>query len=102
MSPVELIKATKTNKLALDQLESIPDTMPMLIMAGKQDQVVKASALPKMVARLKTKDKSLNVLPNHGHLMIEHQKVDTEVANVIDGWLDSRQGPVVVSTLTHL
>ncbi len=67
--------------------------MPMLIMAGKEDQVVKASALPKMVARLKTKDKTLNVLPKHGHLMIEHQKVDSTVAQVIDTWLDKRQYP---------
>lgn len=95
MSPVELIKADKTNKLAIAQLESIPDTMPLLIMAGKEDQVVKASALPKMVARLKTKDKTLHVIPKHGHLMIEHQKVDTTVAQLVDTWLDKRQPPVM-------
>lgn len=95
MSVVELIKATKTNKLAIEQVEAIPDTMPMLIMAGKEDQVVKASALPKMVARLKSKDKTLNLIPDHGHLMIEHQKVDGTVAQVIDNWLDKRQAPVV-------
>lgn len=103
MSPVELIKAQKTNKLAIDQVEAIPDTMPMLIMAGKEDKVVKASALPKMVARLKTKDKTLNVLPKHGHLMIEHQKVDGTVAQVIDTWLDERQAPVLeLSNLSKL
>jgi alpha-beta hydrolase superfamily lysophospholipase len=95
MSPVELIKADKTNKMAIAQVESIPETMPMLIMAGKEDQVVKASALPKMVARLKTKDKTLHVIPKHGHLMIEHQKVDTVVADVIDSWLEQRQAPLV-------
>jgi len=95
MSPVELIKADKTNKMAIAQVGAIPDTIPMLIMAGKEDKVVKASALPKMVARLKAKDKTLNVLPKHGHLMIEHQQVDSSVAQVIDTWLAERQSPVV-------
>lgn len=95
MSPVELIKADKTNKMAIAQIGSIPDTMPMLIMAGKEDKVVKASALPKMVSRLKLKDKTLNLIPKHGHLMIEHQKVDSVVAEVIDSWLDKRQTPIV-------
>ncbi len=102
MSVVELIKATKTNKIAIDEIEAIPDTMPVLIMAGEKDRVVKASALPKLVARLKTKDKSLNVLPNKGHLLIEHQKVDANVSEVVDNWLDSRQSQFVVSSLSHL
>lgn len=104
MSVVELIKADKTNKLAIQALNSIPDTMPLLVMAGKEDQVVKASALPAMVARLKTKDKTLHLIPDHGHLMIEHQKVDEKVAKVIDTWLDKRESSntAVATTISNL
>ncbi len=101
MSVVELIKANKTNKLALDVIEAIPDTMPILIMAGEKDAVVKASALPKMMARLKSKDKSLQVLPNKGHLLIEHQKFDANISQIVGNWLDNRPNPIVVSKLSH-
>ncbi|HEY9677743.1 MAG TPA: alpha/beta fold hydrolase [Drouetiella sp.] len=102
MSVVELIKAMKTNKLAIDKIDSIPNSMPLLVMAGKKDQVVKASALPPLVSRLKIKDKTLNIVPNHGHLMIEHQSLDKDVAKVVDTWLDKHQPPsqTVASSVT--
>lgn len=87
LSPVELIKAEKTNRNAMLALESIPSGMPILIVAGKKDAVMNQATLPEMVGKLKTKDVSVNVLPDRGHLLLEHQSVNPEVAQIVDNWL---------------
>lgn len=102
MSVVELIKAQKTNQAAIDSLNSIPNSMPILVMAGQEDQVVQAKVLPKMVAHMSNKNTKLNVFPKKGHLLIEHQAVDPNVSRIVDNWLESIQNTSVVSNLTDI
>jgi alpha-beta hydrolase superfamily lysophospholipase len=88
MSPVELVKADKTNKLALMAVEQIPHGFPILIISGEKDSVFKTSALPEVLNRFGSKELSVNILPNKGHLLLEHQSVKPEVGSLIDGWLN--------------
>ncbi|HEY9773823.1 MAG TPA: alpha/beta fold hydrolase [Planktothrix sp.] len=87
MSPVELVKADKTNKLAFDSVDQLPAGFPILVISGKLDAVFKTSSLPDVLDKFGTKDVSVNILPGKGHLLLEHQSVQPEIGSLIDGWL---------------
>lgn len=90
LSPVELVKTSITNKGTIENVASIPDQMPILIIAGEKDRVFKASALPDFVAEMGSKEVILKVLKGKGHLLFEHQPVHADIAELVDGWLDSQ------------
>lgn len=90
LSPADLIKSVKTNTLTLKQTANIPEDMPVLIIAGKKDQIYSAKAIPKFAEKLPCKDKSVYILDDKGHLLIEHEFVSPEVMARIDHWLVER------------
>lgn len=102
MSVEDLIKAAVTNRRTVQQLDKIPESMPILVVAGKKDLIQKTCKLPEMVSRMSSKKAELVVLPDKGHMLIEHQPVNPEVYDVVDDWLqkciESRQ-PAAVSHL---
>ena len=97
ISPTDLIKANITNKNSLLEVEKIPPDMPILVIAGAEDRVQKTSTLKVVMDRMGTKQKELVVLPKKGHLLIEHRELDTDVTQLIDGWLAKRESSPVAS-----
>ena len=87
MSPTDLVKAMITNRYSLEQLEQIPPQMPMLIIAGKKDQIQNSKKINSALNRIGSKKVKVVVLPQRGHLLLEHQQVDPEVAKTVDQWL---------------
>ena len=87
LSPVELFKAGRTNKEALVNLKSIPEQMPVLVLAGKVDKVMHTSAIPKALPKIGSKQISVHILADRGHLLLEHQTVDGKITGIIDHWL---------------
>ncbi len=88
MSVEDLIKAAVTNRRTVQQLDKIPESMPILIVAGQKDRIQKTNKLPDMVSRMSSKKTELVVLHNKGHLLVEHQKVNLEITKILDDWLD--------------
>lgn len=87
LSPVELIKAQKTNEQAITNVDKLPAGFPVLVIAGAKDGVFKTSSLPELLKKFGTKDMSVNILPDKGHLLLEHQSVQTEISSLLDKWL---------------
>jgi alpha-beta hydrolase superfamily lysophospholipase len=83
----ELIKAAVTNKRSIKDIDQIPSTMPILIIAGEKDRIYRTSALPAFVQRLGSHSTTLKVLPDEGHLLLELQPVNLAVADTINPWL---------------
>jgi len=90
LSPVELVKAQKTNEQGIANVDKLPQGFPVLVIAGEKDGVFKTSSLPELLKKFSTKDMSVNILPNKGHLLIEHQSVQTEIASLLDSWLKNQ------------
>lgn len=86
LSPVELLKARKTNLLGLKNVGKIRPTFPILVMAGTEDGVFKTKDLPEFLAKFGTRDLDVHILKK-GHLLLEHQTVQPEIATAIDQWL---------------
>ena len=97
ISPTDLVKANITNKNSLLEVEKIPPSMPILVIAGAEDRVQKTSTLKVIMDRMGTKQKELVVLPKKGHLLIEHRELDADVSQLIDGWLAKRESSPVAA-----
>jgi alpha-beta hydrolase superfamily lysophospholipase len=92
ISATDLIKANITNKNALKGVEHIPASMPILVIAGAADRVQQTKSLDEIIKRMGSEQKEFVVLPNKGHLLIEHRTVDPSIAQWIDEWLDRQTG----------
>ncbi|MBS1989986.1 MAG: alpha/beta fold hydrolase [Cyanobacteria bacterium SZAS LIN-3] len=95
ISPTDLIKAKLTNQYSLDDVEKIPSTMPILVIAGAKDKVQRTSSLKAILKRMPSQQKELVILPEKGHLLIEHRDLDPEIAQLIDSWLEKRDSSSV-------
>jgi len=87
LSPAELIKARKTNLWALLNVEKLPPSYPVLVIAGQKDAVFKTDSLHELFKRFGSHDLDINIFPDKGHLLLEHQAVMPEVAEIFDRWL---------------
>lgn len=100
LSATNLVKAVITTKRCVTPtgLAKIPETMPILLIAGKNDKIQKTNRLPEMVKKMGSKQVKLAILPNKGHLLLEQKQIDTEVADLVINWLDEHSSGVPVST----
>ncbi|MBX9669489.1 MAG: lysophospholipase [Candidatus Obscuribacterales bacterium] len=90
MSPEDLIKAAVTNRRTVQHIDQIPESMPILVVAGKKDKIQKTRTLAHMVSRMGSKNTQLVVLPDRGHLLVEHQPVNDKVSTVLTSWLEEQ------------
>jgi alpha-beta hydrolase superfamily lysophospholipase len=91
LTPVEFFKAMKTNRDSLKKVAQIKPTLPILVIAGSQDKIFKAKSIPKTVAKFGSKQVAVKILDGKGHLLIEHQEVNPQIASIVDGWLTDNQ-----------
>lgn len=87
MTPAELVKVDIMDDKAINEAKKLPAALPILIVAGTQDAMFHSTDLPKEVEKWGSKDVSVNLLPGKGHLLMEHQAVNPQVAALVDRWL---------------
>jgi alpha-beta hydrolase superfamily lysophospholipase len=61
--------------------------------------VYKTSALSELFDRFGSKEIDLNIFPERGHLLLEHQEVNQDVAAIFDRWLKQQTGTAEVVQL---
>lgn len=98
LSPVELIKAHITNRRAIEHVNRIPATTPIMLVAGENDQVFKSAALPEFAKKLGSHQVSITTLSGKGHLLLENQEVDARIQDALDTWLQTREPSAVQAT----
>ncbi|MBY0549729.1 MAG: lysophospholipase [Candidatus Obscuribacterales bacterium] len=96
-SAVQLIKAAITSRESWKNVGAIPPTMPILVLAGKKDAIVQCSVIPRIVKQFGTQRASLHILPKRGHLILEHQTVDSAITQIVDDWLVKQTEPALVA-----
>jgi alpha-beta hydrolase superfamily lysophospholipase len=89
MSPAEMVKSLKTNTLTLLSAKNVPTSMPVLIVAGANDSIYHASAIPSFVEQLGSRNKTVVIEPKKGHLLLETEFVEPKILSVIDDWLST-------------
>lgn len=71
-------------------LKHMPDHVPLLVLQGRRDRIVQPRTVPGIVRGARTRDKSLVILPDYGHVLIGTSFVTPTVSGTISAWLDAR------------
>jgi acylglycerol lipase len=87
LTAAELIKIDVMNDKGLEALKKFPKDFPVLIIAGDKDAMFKSDDLPKLVEKLDLAHVELHMLAGMGHLLMEHQPVQTGIGGIISSWL---------------
>lgn len=87
MTPKDLVDVSQINDQGMAAAKKIPPNFPILIIAGLDDGLFKTAELPKAIKKFGTQNVSLNLMPGKGHILLEDQDVDPQIALLIDRWL---------------
>lgn len=87
LSIVTLVKGQLTNRIALKEVEKLPEKLPILILCGEEDGLFKTKALDGVIKRMGSKRIDFRVLPGTGHLILECQKPGGNISSVIADWI---------------
>lgn len=83
----ELLSSCRFMSNAAACVDDIPSDMPVLVMQGRHDQMVKQSSVDLLDRKLKSKDKRVCWFPQAGHILLETKHVRPEALNTVSGWL---------------
>jgi acylglycerol lipase len=88
MSAYELLQSSAEVHKALDYARRVPDDLPVLVMQGSNDQMLKSESVADLFAALTSRDMSFEWFSDHGHLMLETPYVDKDAMQALNRWLD--------------
>lgn len=91
LNAVELIKSVKTNENTLAKVEKIPENLPVLVIAGERDRIYDVRALPQLLKRVGSKNQTVHIGEQKGHLLLETAFIDANILGAIDDWLNHKQ-----------
>lgn len=89
LSPKELLSFDQFMKDNLDAAATITD-IPMLVIQGAEDKLVKPSSTYALFDAMKTRDKTMLVLGQHGHIIFELNQFDTGLTDFLTYWMRTR------------
>lgn len=89
MSGKDVLKCLMTNARSIAKAKAIPAQMPVLLVAGKLDKVYRASAVAPFAKRIGSKQQTVDIIPDRGHLLVESPRLEPRVLAAIDTWLQS-------------
>lgn len=92
LSPWELLRSTQAMKRTLAYADKIPPTVPVLIIQGSADRVVRSNAVVKLLAHLPSKDQTVRWFTNRGHLLLETAYIYPDTMQIVSGWLKEHAG----------
>jgi alpha-beta hydrolase superfamily lysophospholipase len=66
----------------------VPESMPVLVIQGDKDRMLRSQAVTTLMARLRSRDQTVRWLPGKGHLLIETSHIEPITMKTIQNWLD--------------
>lgn len=83
----ELISSCRFMAQSAASIDDIPVDMPILIMQGKKDRMVKESSITLLERKLRSQKRTICWFPNRGHILLETKHVQAETLNTMTSWL---------------
>ncbi|HEY9791644.1 MAG TPA: alpha/beta fold hydrolase [Candidatus Obscuribacterales bacterium] len=71
-------------------IKKIAANVPVLVLQGQKDQMVKPVGVKLLISHLKTQNKSVRVFPDRGHILIETKHVRPDTMSTILSWVNSQ------------
>lgn len=91
-----LLGSRKTMKETLAYVRNIPPHIPVLIIQGSADKIIKAEGIVDLMTNLKSKDQSVRWLDSRGHVLLETSYINENTLETISGWLGQHMPQVQV------
>lgn len=89
LSFTQLLTVLTMAKGTLRYARSIPATMPVLILQGNDDHLLRPAAVSSLKHSIHSQDIELLWLEHLGHILLETQFLKTPVVETLEHWLDS-------------
>lgn len=86
---VELFQSLFFNIKGRRAVARIPSDKPLLFIVGKTDRLCNAKSTLKQYEKMSNNDKTLVLLQNKGHLLVETTELYPGLVDVIDFWIDA-------------
>lgn len=83
----DAISSLQTNTNSLKNLKRFPKNLPVLIIAGSEDKIYKANAIPKFLTKLGSNKKTFCLLNGKGHLLLEQAYTPAPALEAMDHFL---------------
>jgi acylglycerol lipase len=87
LSVREIWRSLAVFKATLDYARHVPSSIPVLVIQGSQDRVVKSNAVVTLLGSLKSSDQTVRWFSNRGHLLLETDYVRPDTMQIVTGWL---------------
>lgn len=95
MSSAELLKSKSFLQSTLKYVDKVPAHLPVLIIQGDGDRILKSNAVVLLLQRLKSKDQMVRWFHERGHILLETAHVQPDTVDTVRTWLSQHTDSVV-------
>ncbi len=97
----DMMKTASTIRTNISHVKNIPADIPVLVIQGDQDRMLKQNAVVVLLKKLKSTDQTVRWLPGKGHVLLETTHIDAATLSTVKTWLVDRL-PGGVERLTNV
>jgi len=90
LTMIDLLKTSQLIKSNIRHAAKIPDNMPVLIIQGDRDRMLRSNGVVTLLDHLKCKDQTVKWFPGKGHLLLETPHIMPETVSTVSQWLSQR------------
>lgn len=83
----QLMQTASVIRTNINHVKSIPADMPVLIIQGDHDRMLKQNAVVALLKKLKSTDQTVRWLPGKGHVLLETAHIDPSTLCAVKTWL---------------
>ncbi len=97
----QIVQSFKYMRPNLGYAKKLPADVPILVIQGNKDRLLKSNAVVKLISKAKSKDQTVRWFSDRGHLLLETAYLPPETLDTVNNWLqvhiDVASQPTMVS-----
>jgi alpha-beta hydrolase superfamily lysophospholipase len=101
MTTWQIMQSYKYMRPNMGYAKKLPADVPILVIQGDKDRLLKSNAVVKLISKAKSKDQTVRWFNNRGHLLLETAFMPPDALKTVDNWLqvriDAASQPTMVS-----
>ncbi len=86
----DMLRTASTIRTNIAHAKNIPADIPVLVIQGDNDRMLKQNAVVLLLKKLKSNDQTVRWLPGKGHVLLETAHIDADTLSTVRGWLVDR------------
>ncbi|MCA0312722.1 MAG: alpha/beta fold hydrolase [Candidatus Melainabacteria bacterium] len=90
---LDLLNTASYIKGNINHVSQVPADMPVLIIQGDKDRMLRCEAVKSLMSRLKSRDTTMCWLKGKGHVLIETSHIEPSTMTTIKSWLNDHVAP---------